>query len=124
MYALLSLTVVRMIPVALSLVGVGLELPTIAYLGWFGPRGLASILFGLVVLEEAAIGASSTILTVVAVTVAASTLAHGLTSVPLAARYAAWFAAMPDVPAMPEGVPVEMMRVRVGGNAFPPPTGT
>ena len=123
-YALLSLTVVRMIPVALSLVGVGLELPTIAYLGWFGPRGLASILFGLVVLEETAIGASSTILTVVAVTVAASTLAHGLTSVPLAARYAAWFAAMPDAPTMPEAVPVETMRVRVGGDALPPPTGT
>jgi NhaP-type Na+/H+ or K+/H+ antiporter len=118
-YALLSLTVVRMVPVALGVVGVGLEWPTVAYLGWFGPRGLASILFGIVVFEEAAVGASSVILTVVTVTVAASTLLHGLTSVPLAARYGAWFRSMPDAAAMPEGVPVEMMRVRVGEDMFP-----
>ena len=53
LYAVLSLTVVRMVPVALSVIGVGLEWPTIGYLGWFGPRGLASILFGLFVVEEA-----------------------------------------------------------------------
>jgi len=53
LYALISLTAVRMIPVAISLIGAGLKAPTVAYLGWFGPRGLASILFGLFILEKA-----------------------------------------------------------------------
>ncbi len=54
-YAVLSLTVIRMIPIALSLLGSGIRLPTHLFLGWFGPRGLASILFVLLILEEAAI---------------------------------------------------------------------
>ncbi len=51
-YAILSLTVIRMIPIALSLIGSGVSGPAVAFLGWFGPRGLASILFALFVLEE------------------------------------------------------------------------
>ena len=51
-YAVLSLTVIRMIPIALSLLGSGIRLPTSLFLGWFGPRGLASILFVLLILEE------------------------------------------------------------------------
>ena len=94
LYAVLSLTVIRMVPVALSLVGVGLEPPTVGYLGWFGPRGLASILFGLLVVEEADLGGAGTILSVVTWTVVASIVAHGLSAVPLAARYADWFEAM------------------------------
>ena len=41
-----------MLPVGLSLLGTGLRVPSVAFLGWFGPRGLASILFALVVVEE------------------------------------------------------------------------
>ena len=52
-YAVLSLTAIRMIPIALSLLGSGIRLPTYLFLGWFGPRGLASILFVLLILEEA-----------------------------------------------------------------------
>src|SRR5215218_3593636 len=51
-YAVLSLTVVRMLPVALALLGTGARAPTIAFLGWFGPRGLASIVFGVILLDE------------------------------------------------------------------------
>ena len=58
LYALLSLTLVRLLPITLSLLGTGLRAPTIVFLGWFGPRGLASILFALFVLEEAAFPAS------------------------------------------------------------------
>ena len=52
LYAVLSLTLVRMFPVALSMIGTGARRPTLAFLGWFGPRGLASIVFAVLVLEE------------------------------------------------------------------------
>ncbi len=51
-YALLSLTVVRMLPVALALVGAGLDRQTVLFMGWFGPRGLASVVFALLAVEE------------------------------------------------------------------------
>lgn len=108
--AVLSLTVLRMVPVAISLIGERLAMPTVLYLGWFGPRGLASILFGLGVIEETALD-DTVFLDVVAWTVAASIVLHGLSAGPAAARYADWFdrnggAAEP----MPESAPVEEMR--------------
>ncbi len=87
LYAVLSLTVIRFIPVAISLFGSGVRAPTVTFLGWFGPRGLASILFALFVLEEAEIPAADQILTVTIVTVALSILAHGMTAAPMARRY-------------------------------------
>jgi len=116
LYVILSLTVVRMIPVALSLLGSGLEWPTVGYLGWFGPRGLASIIFGLFALEHLEGEVGETIFLVVTWTCAVSIVAHGLSAVPLAARYGEWFASMDDeeMAAMPEAVEVEPMRVRMG----------
>ncbi len=87
LYAILSLTVIRLVPVAISLVGSGVRAPTVAFLGWFGPRGLASILFALFVLEEAEVAAADRILTVTIVTVALSRVAHGRTAAPAARRY-------------------------------------
>ncbi len=87
LYAILSLTVIRLIPVAVSLIGSGVRAPTVAFLGWFGPRGLASILFALFVLEESEVPAADLILTVTIVTVALSILAHGITAAPAAKRY-------------------------------------
>ena len=52
LYALLSLTIVRMLPVAISMLGTRARLPTLGFLGWFGPRGLASIVFAVIVVEE------------------------------------------------------------------------
>ncbi len=122
-YALASLTIIRMVPVAVAMVGVRLEPPTIGYLGWFGPRGLASILFGLFVVEEVELAGSETILDVVAWTVFASIVLHGLTAVPFADRYGSWFEAMMEPadglgPAeagemMPEAEVVEQMRPRL-----------
>ncbi|MGF1429863.1 cation:proton antiporter [Kitasatospora sp. LaBMicrA B282] len=89
-YAVLSLTVVRMVPVALALVGSGFRPPTVAYLGWFGPRGLASVVFSLLVAEEPVQGVEL-ISRVVAVTVGLSVLLHGLSAGPLAARYGRWY---------------------------------
>jgi NhaP-type Na+/H+ or K+/H+ antiporter len=91
LYAVLSLTLVRMVPVAISMLGTGANRPTVAFLGWFGPRGAASIVFALLVLEEEdSLPTQELILTVVFVTVGLSVLAHGATAAPLATRYANW----------------------------------
>jgi len=87
LYAVLSLTVIRMIPIAISLLGARLRLPTQLFLGWFGPRGLASILFVLLILEDAAIAHREELLSITVLTVALSTLVHGVTAAPLARRY-------------------------------------
>jgi NhaP-type Na+/H+ or K+/H+ antiporter len=87
LYAVLSLTVIRMVPVTISLIGTGLRLPSHVFLGWFGPRGLASILFVLLILEESEVPHREEILTVTVITVALSALLHGLTAAPLARIY-------------------------------------
>jgi NhaP-type Na+/H+ or K+/H+ antiporter len=113
LYAVLSLTVIRMLPVAISLVGAGLRPATHMFLGWFGPRGLASILFVLLILEESEVVHRDELLAVTVVTVALSALLHGLTAAPLARLYARRVARMGEceeiqaVPEMPlrEGPP-------------------
>ena len=90
LYAVLSLTLVRMLPVALAMLGTGARRPTVAFLGWFGPRGAASIVFALLVLEEGGLRNEELILTTAFVTVGLSVLAHGATAAPLAARYGSW----------------------------------
>ncbi|MFJ3839597.1 cation:proton antiporter [Streptomyces sp. NPDC054904] len=90
LYALFSLTVIRMLPVALALAGTGLRPASIAYIGWFGPRGLASLVFGLLALEEHLPG-GSLLSDVVAVTVGLSILLHGASAPILGDRYGAWF---------------------------------
>jgi sodium/hydrogen antiporter len=86
-YALLSLTVIRMLPVALSLIGTDIDRPGVAFIGWFGPRGLASVIFALLALEDLEGGADAIVATI-ALTVLLSVVAHGLTAAPLANRYA------------------------------------
>jgi NhaP-type Na+/H+ or K+/H+ antiporter len=88
LYTVLSLTVVRMLPVALALVGAGLDRRTVLFVGWFGPRGLASLVFALLALEELGAQADEAV-AVIAGTVLLSVLAHGVTAAPLAARYGA-----------------------------------
>jgi len=89
LYAAASLTVVRMAPVALSLLGTGVRVPTHLFLGWFGPRGLASILFALLILDETDIAHGEELLSITVLTVALSVLAHGVSAAPLARVYAA-----------------------------------
>ena len=86
LYAVLSLTLVRMVPVALGSVGARLDRETVLFIGWFGPRGLASLVFALLALEELGPGADEAV-SVIAVTVFLSVLAHGVSAGPLAARY-------------------------------------
>ncbi len=87
-YALLSLTVIRMVPVALALTGAGMDRPTVLFVGWFGPRGLASVVFALLAVEE--LGETSSIgqaIAVVALTVLVSVVLHGVSAGPLGGRY-------------------------------------
>ena len=89
LYAVLSLTVVRMLPVAVAVAGIGLSRPTVLFLGWFGPRGLASIVLGLVYLEQQPnLPGESTIRLAVMATVLLSVVAHGLSAKPGIERYA------------------------------------
>ena len=90
-YAVLSLTVVRMVPVALALLGTGARRPTAAFVGWFGPRGLASIVFAVIVVQESQLPHVQTILLTTYATVGLSVLAHGLTASPLTDRYVRWY---------------------------------
>ena len=85
-YAVLSLTVVRMLPVALALAGAGLDRFGVAFVGWFGPRGLASVIFALIALEDLH-DAGKDLVAVIAFTVLLSVLAHGFSAGPLASRF-------------------------------------
>lgn len=90
LYAALSLTALRMAPVALSLLGTGLKAPTVAFIGWFGPRGLASIIYLLLVIDEYAFDGLAEVERTVLVTVLASIVLHGATAAPLARLYGRW----------------------------------
>jgi sodium/hydrogen antiporter len=115
LYAVLSLTVVRLLPVAISMIGTGARRPTVAFLGWFGPRGLASIVFAVLVLEEGGLPHDDLILVTIYLTIGLSVLAHGLTAAPLANRYATWFESHPrDALAGLESSEVEDVRWRFG----------
>jgi NhaP-type Na+/H+ or K+/H+ antiporter len=86
-FAVLALTVVRMLPVGLALAGSGVDKATVAFIGWFGPRGLASVVFGLIAVDSVDPRDARLVLSAVTVTVTLSVIAHGVTSSPLAERY-------------------------------------
>ena len=110
-YAVLSLTVVRMVPVAIALVGTRLGPATVAFMGWFGPRGLASVVFTLLALEEIEqSGGGGMLLETVTWTILLSVVLHGLLAPPLAARYGASIAKAGQIP---EKAPAGEPRIRL-----------
>ena len=111
LYALLSLTLIRMVPVALSLLGARLQTNTVLFLGWFGPRGIASIIYGLLLLEHG-VAQGEALFNLIALTVLLSTFLHGLTAVPFAELYGDRTEAMKDEPDMPEMESVTEMPLR------------
>ena len=119
LYAILSLSVVRMVPVALSLARSGLRPATLAFVGWFGPRGLASILYVRIVVGEG-LPASALLESVVTLTVLLSTLGHGVIAYPLARRYGQLLAATRDQ-AAEEHQPVPELPVRIRHAKDAPP---
>ena len=98
LYAVLSLTLIRMLPVGLALLGTRIRRPSVAFIGWFGPRGLASIVFliiGIDGLTAAGIEAAPYASTV-AWTIVLSVLLHGFTAGPLARRYGRFVERLPN----------------------------
>jgi sodium/hydrogen antiporter len=113
LYAVLSLTLVRMIPVAIAMLGTRARAPTLGFLGWFGPRGLASIVFAVIVVEESNLPHESLIVLAIYLTVGLSVFAHGLTAAPLADRYARWYEQHPRDKAPPmESAATDVTRPR------------
>jgi NhaP-type Na+/H+ or K+/H+ antiporter len=86
-YALLSLTIIRMVPVAFSLLGTKLSWGTISFIGWFGPRGIASILYLLLVVIELSSTGLEKMISVIVLTVMLSIFLHGITANPLSKLY-------------------------------------
>lgn len=86
-YALLSLTVIRMLPVALSLIGTKLDWTTLAFIGWFGPRGIASVLYLLMAVAAVGIEGHEQVMSVIVLTIMISVYAHGISATPLSTRY-------------------------------------
>jgi NhaP-type Na+/H+ or K+/H+ antiporter len=89
-YALLSLTVVRMLPVAISVAGLGLDWRSVLFLGWFGPRGISSVLYLLLFVRYLGTPGYERVIATGVETVVLSVLLHGLTASPLAERYGRW----------------------------------
>lgn len=85
LYAVLSLTVIRILPVLVSLAGTRFDFETRLFIGWFGPRGLASIVFAVMILDYP-LQASNTLVATAACTVLLSVLLHGLSANPWVAR--------------------------------------
>ena len=112
-YAMLSLTVVRMAPVALAMIGAGLRPDSVAIMGWFGPRGLASVVFTLLALEDFknAGRPADTLILAATWTILLSVMLHGLTAAPLSSWYARRLAATQPPPAELAGV-TELRRRR------------
>lgn len=120
-YALLSLTVIRMVPVALSLVGSGLRRDTVLFIGWFGPRGLASIVFILTTIEETELTAPDELIVAACLTVVLSIVAHGFSAQPLSRLYGRRLEEMPEdeAEAMEEMEEMEELPVRGTGGLMP-----
>ncbi|MCZ6784707.1 MAG: cation:proton antiporter [Proteobacteria bacterium] len=119
LYAVLSLTVVRMVPVAISLFGTRLRPVSVLFLGWFGPRGLASILFGLLIVERLEIPHHDEIFATVILTVLASVFLHGASAAPAARAYGRRVAPLPEAEPMPEHEPAAEMPLRVSPPSNP-----
>ncbi|MBA2506653.1 MAG: sodium:proton antiporter [Thermoleophilaceae bacterium] len=113
-YGLLSLTLFRMLPVAVALLGTGLRGSSVAFMAWFGPRGLASIILALIVVEEEPeLPGLEVVLAAMTVTVLASVLAHGVSARPFVRAYARRIEGAPGADA--ERMPVPEMPTRGGG---------
>jgi len=112
LYALVSLTVVRMVPVALSLLGVRFRSDTNLFMGWFGPRGLASVVFTLIAFDAlGGRGPAHRVVEVTTWTILLSVLLHGLSSGPLATAYGRRMSMAPgDTPELRSVAPSRVRR--------------
>lgn len=86
-----TLTVGRMLPVAVATIGTGLMRQTVMFLGWFGPRGLASMLFGLLLVSDSDVDRPDELFAIITLVVLCSVVLHGMSASLGARRYAAWY---------------------------------
>jgi NhaP-type Na+/H+ or K+/H+ antiporter len=117
LFALLSLTVIRMLPVAISLVGSGLRRDTVAFVGWFGPRGLASVVFTLLAydgLREATLP-TAPLVEVAVWTILLSVILHGLTGRPFSKAYGLRISSARPEPLEARSAPEPRVRRRTVG---------
>jgi NhaP-type Na+/H+ or K+/H+ antiporter len=121
LYAVASLTVIRIVPVLVALVGDRLDWSSKLFVGWFGPRGLASVVFALIAMEDldGVSGAVDVAVATIGLTVLASVVLHGLTAQPLVARYAAGRVAEPSTPSAETSTAVPVRHL-VRPVRFPP----
>ncbi|MCK4842859.1 MAG: cation:proton antiporter [Methylococcales bacterium] len=110
-YAMLSLTLIRMLPVALSLLGSKMNMLSVLFLGWFGPRGLASILFLLLVLKQGHVAHFELISNISLLTISLSIILHGLSAAPFSHFYGKKVA---DMGECEEIIPVQEIPTREG----------
>ena len=89
MYALLSLTLIRMIPVFIALIGVKIDFYSKIFIAWFGPRGIASILYLFIVIVELEVTGYEQLMAVIVLTVLFSVFAHGITAVMMSKQFKA-----------------------------------
>jgi NhaP-type Na+/H+ or K+/H+ antiporter len=116
-YAVLSLTLVRMLPVAIALAGSGLRARTVVFMGWFGPRGLASVVLALTVFEEDnRLPHVDVLVMTTLITVVLSIVAHGFSAAWMSGRYGAWAATLPPDAPERDPSPVDVPSV-AGGSA-------
>ena len=113
LYAVLSLTVVRMVPVALALTGTRLRRDTVAFMGWFGPRGLASVVFTLIAVDSLGTAGYATdpLVTIAVWTILLSVVAHGVSAGPLSKAYGRRLAGLTGIPEL-AGAPEPRIRRR------------
>lgn len=99
LFAVGALTIGRMLPVAVALLGSGAPLPTVLFAGWFGPRGLASIVFAVLILQADVGGGVELVLDTIVWTVLLSVVLHGITAPPLTAVFVDWYRRQATTPA-------------------------
>jgi len=119
-YGVISLAVVRLIAVSVALIGAKMRLQSILYMGWFGPRGLATIILTIEIIDESTLGGSSTIANAALFTVGLSVLSHGLTAWWGSNAYADFVEAHPQRADLGEvREPVEAVRVPLRSRQHP-----
>jgi len=86
-YSILSLTIIRMVPVLISLIGTNIDFYSKIFVAWFGPRGIASVLYMLIVIGELGLSGHENILSVIVLTVLISIFSHGLSAVYMSNKF-------------------------------------
>ena len=112
-YAILSLTLIRIIPVFIGLFRDKLNFETKLFIGWFGPRGVASILYGILILNSTNLPNKEFIFNVSMLTVVLSIVLHGITAMPWSVAYSERINKHKDIAGKEEHISVKAMPIKI-----------